>query len=747
MGDFGGSYTTDPRSVLDEQKRYMGLLCQQDIPWSELEENLGLYIFLSLIRRVSQLFGTGALGDAWKMVGSGAANNFALTGGGGTSDTALTLWLKGYRVPLFSTVNYDNTGSTIEEKSIHSRSSGLTATVLSDSSANWIVDELVDRRLRPNITNASSFLIIANTENTITVTGGDMTTVAAVLDHYLIELTTPSGANRGDEVFLNIYLDEISPTDDPAIIRTIEGSPTECKRPLQLVSVVHVRQGDPTDMADYVDSNGNQHYVTKLGAIQRVDGQDAINSGEITDERPLIDTITNLMIMLDQAAAFCGAANGFPLLPVYSQENYITDGDSLMVAVDLLDQALYVATKEQARSVIAPQHNRYNTIADAFADTTLPANSSVVVLSHDDTGTLVILTPDNALTGIRLFVQELMASFNQNGGRIGEISGQGFNSTVRSILIDANIRLGNLAFDNEDSQGTYGIRLTGATTLSITFHQCLVSVAIDESSRTGATNFLAFLSDFNGAITLTNLTSITVHRSQFYNTLTLSAVAPITGTISGSILASVPVLTNITLDMLDCTIAGIHYAYAKVTSAGVVEGAARLPSLTTALRDGMASPQVGYTILNSTLAIPQSRNNNSIWLDQVARMDRKFYYMAAAAGLTGAAMFWESGMAEFRVPYDAYIVALVVHVSGTCTAGTLTAKPRVNGSAVSTTALDAVIDGTTNPNDNHAKAAPGSDANLAVTEGQKVGVQITTTAGFLPIGMNAFAFVHLVSRS
>jgi hypothetical protein len=66
------------------------------------------------------------------------------------------------------------------------RSTNLTATVLTDTNANFgPVNGLVGQRLNPNLLQAEDFEIVANTANSITVLG-DMTTLAALGNNYYV---------------------------------------------------------------------------------------------------------------------------------------------------------------------------------------------------------------------------------------------------------------------------------------------------------------------------------------------------------------------------------------------------------------------------------------------------------------------------------------------------------------------------------------------------------------------------------
>ncbi|MCK6547237.1 hypothetical protein L6R52_15405 [Myxococcota bacterium] len=61
----------------------------------------------------------------------------------------------------------------------------LTATVLT-TSAPLVASTLVGKTLRPNINRSETFLITANSASTITITGGDLRTVAAVDDRFYV---------------------------------------------------------------------------------------------------------------------------------------------------------------------------------------------------------------------------------------------------------------------------------------------------------------------------------------------------------------------------------------------------------------------------------------------------------------------------------------------------------------------------------------------------------------------------------
>ena len=65
-------------------------------------------------------------------------------------------------------------------------STSLTATVLTDSHANWLTNEFQTKKLNPDITQSTTFTVASNTQTTITISAGDMTDVASVGDKYAV---------------------------------------------------------------------------------------------------------------------------------------------------------------------------------------------------------------------------------------------------------------------------------------------------------------------------------------------------------------------------------------------------------------------------------------------------------------------------------------------------------------------------------------------------------------------------------
>ncbi len=380
MGGYGGAYTSDPRNLHDGFKMFMGLLTQVNKPWTDEDDNLETYTRYNLFRQMVRVFIEGAVGDAWKIEGTGASNNFDIAGGDNTPEGALYYYLKGLGLPRFSTVGFDNAGADASETVIHSISTGLSDTTLTDSSANFIVNELVGRKLRPNITSVTEYTITANAATTITCSGGGLAASAAIGDNYLVELSTPSGSDRLDHVWLNAYLDEVDAVEDTSLVRTVEATPIETRRALRLVATIHVREGNATAMTDYVDTDGNQHHVKKIAQIQRYNGNAVIAAVDVTDARALTFSYSELFAIITNAAAFVGALSDFSDSPDYPSNNYVIDGTSLETAIGALDTAL------QTLAIYSDVHGetlRYHLVPHKFVYYNLPANQTDIEMSYE----------------------------------------------------------------------------------------------------------------------------------------------------------------------------------------------------------------------------------------------------------------------------------------------------------------------------------------------------------------------------
>ena len=219
------------RSMFNELKRYVETVLQAGVPLVDADYNDQMDSFFTQIRRVVQTgIGDGAVGDAFKIQQylPDPVNNFRITGGQTPTTAPIVidatgkvtslpqpmpegLLNKGHHAQLWSDETYK---IGVETSPI---STGLIQTAfpndtLQDSAAQFTPGALVGLTLVPDInTPANQYPIVANTANTIQANG---TMVAVAGQNYRVMLTTPL-ANRKDLVYLDCYLDEINPTEDP----------------------------------------------------------------------------------------------------------------------------------------------------------------------------------------------------------------------------------------------------------------------------------------------------------------------------------------------------------------------------------------------------------------------------------------------------------------------------------------------------------------------------------------------------
>lgn len=292
------------RTMFDEQKLFQSLVAQAGprTPLMAEDVNDGQDIFMMLMRRIAaDAFRNGARGDAFKVSerrdgGPLVPNDLALAGTSSPWWGGDRLWVGGYAPTLFDVASW------LTAKEIAPRNTGMTECELYDSEAFWATDELVGRVLMPNLDQPGNlYTITANTANSITVDPADtmMTDGANPLGHYRILLTTPSGADRTDIVYLDVFVDEIDALDDPALVHTNLTAPREVYRRNGLIQTVLVAEGgnppgSPDDVVELVSDAGNVHYMIPLARLERLDGVATIDDSQITDLRPKIFALSEM---------------------------------------------------------------------------------------------------------------------------------------------------------------------------------------------------------------------------------------------------------------------------------------------------------------------------------------------------------------------------------------------------------------------------------------------------------------------
>lgn len=326
MGQFKGDYSRPYPGMYDEEKRYLGILPQKsegnikrpvvdaDLMDHLLSQTHMLRLFME------EVLGSGAPSDGFKIIESGTPeNNFKINLG--------SYYNSGLRTRLTNNTDYTSSGS--HPNDIHSTSSNITETELIDTSANWETDELVGRKLTPDASNPSnSYTISANTSTKITVQPSDtmITDGASVGDSYFVGLSTPSGSNRTDTVYLDCYLDEVDKDEDANLLHDINGAIYETCNRLKIRQIIKVREGSADIPTNGEDEDGNYHWYSKLAEIHREAGNDDIKSAMIDDWRLDIKRAVWKVPDLDVGGGYGDVVDGG--LSIDQEGNLETDGNA-----------------------------------------------------------------------------------------------------------------------------------------------------------------------------------------------------------------------------------------------------------------------------------------------------------------------------------------------------------------------------------------------------------------------------------
>ena len=359
MGSYAGKYSRNPFAVFNEEKNYAFALMQEGVPITDDDSNDNRLEQFVRQRRMIQLFGQyGSPNDGFRIVEATApANNFAIRGGDGVYiENAGRFFMRGLSCLLFKDVDYINSLTDLAEQSIHPRVTnvywdGSAYTVVEDSAANWLADEHNGKTV---IIDGTSYTVADTTQDELKISGNEAALISSGTGkHYRINLTTPGGA-REDAVYLNVYLDEYDSVDDPDIAKSIGGTELEAQLRAKIIQTIFVREGvtGPTELSDYVDTDGNQHYVFKLATLNRTATADIV-SGDIVDRVPSIGFTT---ISQDQIAALRVVEN-----PAGADDQvYVSAGRCR--SVDSLSEITFSGGLAPAVTALGAGYDRYDVV-------------------------------------------------------------------------------------------------------------------------------------------------------------------------------------------------------------------------------------------------------------------------------------------------------------------------------------------------------------------------------------------------
>lgn len=393
-----GNYTrTGFFQMHSEALRYLGLRMQSGVPLVDADLNDFSDAIINYIRRITfAVGGDGHVNDGFAILESSPnVNDFDIQGGDGTDDGAGFLYISGLPGMLLNDVAYTST-TTI----IHPQVSGISGgnLVLEDDSANYATNELAGRILTPDINNpGTTHTISSNTSNTITISSGDLSASTAAGNYYRVELSTPSGSNRTDEVYVDFFLDEIDSTEDTNLQHTIgnPAAPTDGAFRLGLRQLIKVSENGTTPSSPFTDSVGRRHYYQKIAELGRLDGNSAVTTAMISDFRPAITTQTGALNSIDGVSNPGGNVDLIGGQGITITPDDVNDEITISSSLDIPETFTCDAGVVTGDAVYMQSDGTLNR-ANATSSATMPA---IGLVESKPTGTSCVVRQFGTLTG------------------------------------------------------------------------------------------------------------------------------------------------------------------------------------------------------------------------------------------------------------------------------------------------------------------------------------------------------------
>lgn len=408
MAVYSGAYTRsgDPEALFTEELRRLAGLFQIGKAAVDADFNdISFSVVHQMRRIIENTIGDGSPNSGFLIVESGSpSNNFTITGGTGTDDGAGRFFGAGLPAVLNSDVEY-SAAFDARMLRVMPQVTSVTALTLTDSAANWAVDEHAGKTFTPDVAiPATTFTVTSNTATVLTIGAGDLTAATDATKHYRIELTTASGGPRVDEVFLDLFLDEVDEFEDPNLIHTDLTPDQASANRLALRQYVRVTEG-LTAPADYVDTDGRQHYIFLIATLNRPDATADVLTAQIVDERRafVLGSIPLIVTELDLAPSVSGVSTiKFPSGTVTDEGGGVVSVDSTGGGIVVLATITGVDTKAQAATNIFLVPGGKTAVILGFvarveSDTAITVGPEVgvgVAAGEDD------VTPQQALTGL-----------------------------------------------------------------------------------------------------------------------------------------------------------------------------------------------------------------------------------------------------------------------------------------------------------------------------------------------------------
>jgi len=297
--------------TLQVNKLYDSLRLQQGVPILDSDWNeQGDILQLASILQNHYMFGRGrlpALPDSstpgyFITAGTPTSNNFQIWGGWAVVEGVLVPTIMEYPP---GSHDYEDDTNIMGEGIV----TGVAGGKLSDANQNWqTFHDLVGCRIKmtSGAESGNSFTITVRDSTTqVTLSGG--TGSIGVDDTYIIKppvLTTPSGSDRTDEVYVMVWWEDINENEDTGIVNVSLGIETCHRR--QRRWCVRVAEDDTTPSTPDRHSFGVRYM--QLATLERPDSDATITASKIT----------NTWNTLYSYSSFCSADSPVPILQVVS---------------------------------------------------------------------------------------------------------------------------------------------------------------------------------------------------------------------------------------------------------------------------------------------------------------------------------------------------------------------------------------------------------------------------------------------
>ena len=396
-----GNIPNVSRNTFDFAKQYGPVILQQGVPihdsdWNEMMDNIWIrgthvvnHATVGECRlKHTQLDGTTNSDSGMQVIQhpSTPTNDFTVTDGGAI--------VAGVFVPSTAASppqDFDYNDQVMFTGAVTAVGGGD----MTDSIKNWSASHSLTNcrvKMTSGTESGNWFTITALVSATsVTLSGG--TGAIAATDTYEIyppALTTPSGSDRDDLVYLHVFFDDIATEEDSTI--THPGTSVEAVHKSKIVAVVRVLEGSTT-MPTPTEANllSYGHRYLEMATLERLDGNSSITTAMITNADNIRRALTH--VEADTVAFDDTVMTG----KGYAASTYVQDAvDNILNYLDSSDGAGVVrgATISDSpnscsggtlQAMLTTLLGHINDRVETYHPSTSPSNPVLVWRSHNIT--------------------------------------------------------------------------------------------------------------------------------------------------------------------------------------------------------------------------------------------------------------------------------------------------------------------------------------------------------------------------